>query len=88
MLDHMLQNMTTAECRKAALNFERDTMWFCAALCYDAAISRHPGNPKSRMYQQDISRLAERAASCYASAEWEAKEVSRFQRARDIHASL
>lgn len=88
MLSAMLDTMTTAECRKAALNFERDTMWFCAALCYDAAIARHPGNRKSRMYQLDISRLAERAADCYASAEWEAKEVSRFQRARDMQAGL
>jgi len=68
MLSAMLDTMTTAECRKAALNFERNAYWFCAGLAYDAAAANHPGNRRSRMYQQDISKLLARAASCYAQA--------------------
>jgi hypothetical protein len=68
MLSAMLDNMTTAECRKAALQFERNAYWFCAGLCYDAAAANHPGNRKSRMYQLDRSKLLARAAACYAQA--------------------
>lgn len=68
MLSLMLDNMTTAECRKAGLNFERNAYWFAAGLCYDAAAANYRGNRKSRLYQRDVSKLAARAAACYEQA--------------------
>lgn len=59
---------TTAQLREAARAAEKRLDWERAADLWNLAIARHPGSPRSAMYQADLARMSQRAAACQATA--------------------